>query len=172
MPKIKHLLFLGLLLLNISLKAQSNADTACIAKNVGSFELGGSSMLASLGYERIFPLAERHKIATGLGFIYLSYDDSYYSTLAPNLSYLYGIKHHLEIGLGYSWIYLSDNSFAFDAGDFIYGFNAKLGYRYQKPEGGFMFKASALVLNFASTEFPSQGYVTSPWLGIAVGWGF
>ena len=60
-------------------------------------------------------------------------------------------RHHLELGVGFSPKYYADSKleigstgFAFDRYRFTSAVPFRLGYRYQKPDGGFLFRAGLM----------------------------
>ncbi|MDX1671436.1 MAG: hypothetical protein R3211_03785 [Balneolaceae bacterium] len=77
-------------------------------------------------------------------------------------------NHHLELGGGITIITFSENDPDEDLLDLSSGSavaaTATVGYRYQKPEGGFLFKIGFTPL----TNFD----VFLPWGGISLGYAF
>lgn len=122
-------------------------------------ELGGNSLAYSLNYDYTFSLAENTKLAVGAGLGYYtmhSYANGPTPTetnlffFTPEANLLFGKKsHHLEMGA-------SLLLFAFPA--------LRIGYRYQRPQGGFLFRVGF-------TPFvPNLDFV--PWGGISFGYTF
>jgi len=94
-------------------------------------ELGGINYFYSVNYDYIFFLSEQLKLAVGVALSawLLKSSDASESPLkiSPIANFLYGKKsHHLEAGIGLArYKYPS----------------FRLGYRYQRPQGGFMLRA-------------------------------
>ena len=115
------------------------------AKNAGFIELGGNAGLYSLNFDRIYYYRDKLKISARVGFaphfngIYIEQE-----YVLENNFILFTNPHHLELGLGttlqrrynerpnqidnYFW----ENIFFGDA---------RCGYRYQKQDDGFFFRA-------------------------------
>jgi hypothetical protein len=134
-------------------------------------ELLGNGLVYSLNYDRMvtdnisvragyggLTISERSSDPSGFGII----TEEIKITMIPVLAnYLRGEgKHKLEIGGGIVLVSLDYTGNVADV-DFSLGADgaiptANLGYRYQKPEGGFFFKAS-LCPFFAETMVTSAG---------------
>ena len=86
------------------------------------------------------------------------------------INYLYGDIHHLELGAGYTYVASFSNKPT-------WGFPIRIGYRYQKKQGGLFFKAAYTPLIIRANTFPfiEKNKLFVPYLlfgGIAVGWSF
>ena len=137
------------------------------APNAVYLELGGNGLLYSLNYDRLLT----PRVAARVGFMGLgaATDSVSGGVIAAPLmvSYLFGEGNsHFETGLGVMLAAgaidevgeLEDEGFSGAIG------TATVGYRYQRPGGGFVFRAGVTPL------FDTSGI--APWVGISLGYGF
>lgn len=131
--------------------AQKEAETFT-AKNAIYLEVGGSSGIYAINYSKIFHQKGKLKLNASAGFSMLPNEkiDSktiWLPAIPIEVSALYGkSNHHLEMGFGFT-SYL-DKTTAIDSETFelsdevVFGavIPVRIGYRYQKPEGGFFFR--------------------------------
>jgi hypothetical protein len=138
-------------------------------ENAAYFELGGSAVIPSANYER--RLNERWFGRVGLAVVVASTSEDTDTTVAIPLTASWvnrpGSNHHLELGGGVT-IVGGDRQDLYDWGDddddqystaFLSGI---AGYRYQKPDGGFLFRA-------VFTPVVGGGDFL-PWAGISFGY--
>ena len=96
MKKLLLILFcLSVILPNDNCFAQSSIDTLKAEKEpIGQHTIYaegfGNAYWYSIGYDYTLKLKEKHKLSFNFGVNYLDF-----FTLAPQISYLYGKKHHL-----------------------------------------------------------------------------
>lgn len=161
--RMKRIALLGLVaLFAVAARAQE-------ARNAVYFELGGSAIVPSLNYER--RLTERWWGRIGASYVVGQTEDDTDSTFVVPLTVSSvshpAANHHLELGGGIT-ILAGDEQDLYDLGEeeedelstlFVTGL---VGYRYQKPDGGFQFRA-------AFTPAAYDGGVL-PWLGISFGY--
>jgi hypothetical protein len=115
-----------------------------VRRNTFFLELGGNAWFYSLNYDRILLDRDKWKLSGRVGAMYVpSFRavDRHMVGVPLEISYLRGRdRHFLEMGLGVTATYdtypLSDTRIRELA---VMGV-ARIGYRYQKPEGGFFFK--------------------------------
>jgi len=138
--------------LSISIEAGAQTEPETItAKNAVYLEVGGSSGIYAINYSKIFHQKGKLKLNASAGFSLLPHRLDSKTTWLPvvplEISALYGkSNHHLEIGMGVT-SYLT-RSLAFDSETLetidkvVFGamMPLRVGYRYQKPEGGFFFR--------------------------------
>ncbi|SDD72258.1 hypothetical protein SAMN04488104_105028 [Algoriphagus faecimaris] len=131
--------------------AQTEPGTFTAKKGV-YLEVGGSSGFYAINYSKIFHQKGKLKLNASAGFSIwpnrnIDSKTSWLPALPLEISALYGkSNHHLELGMGFT-SYLN-TSFDFDSETFEtinkVVFDAfiplRVGYRYQKPEGGFFFR--------------------------------
>ena len=209
----KYLFSLLLLIFTLSAKSQ---DTLVLdrsmARNTVYLEVFGQGLFNSLSYDRIlFPeFKVRQSASIGLTFIP---PISYMQVVAIPVSYnfIFGQrKHHFELGLGFTpmifkEIGLSSSFYSEDQSgnqtlvyekvdniNLLFYLTPKIGYRFQKPEGGFFFRgtltpplAGINIWRYNSTssymQSPSTEFFTSaaffgsriyPWAGLSFGYTF
>lgn len=154
------------------------------AKNSMFVELGGSGVMYSLNYERFF----LQDAAVRVGAMYFGIsssatsgtttDSASASWLAiPILAEYTGVRqgnHALELGVGiepmhFSATASSDGTFGAANGWLMTG-TAAIGYRYQNPAGGFLFRATFTPLFVFSPAQGGSAFV--PWGGVSFGYSF
>ncbi|WP_209332825.1 hypothetical protein [Lunatimonas salinarum] len=155
LPLISTLLFVLTLGIDGNTQTESKAFSA---KNSVYLEVGGNAGWYSLNYGRIFYQKGILKLSASAGISMWPHNTSEqpYNTsktnyLLPSIplefsAFLGNSKHHLEIGSGIT-PYLSvtvkrDPDFLSSTDKIYLGtyIPLRLGYRYQKPEGGFFFR--------------------------------
>lgn len=139
--------------------AQTEAEKFT-AKQAVYLEVGGNSGRYAFNYGRIFHQKGKLKLNASAGFSMFHHRLNAKTTWLPvvplEISAFYGkSNHHLELGMGVT-SYLT-RSLAFDSETFEtidkVVFDAaiplRIGYRFQKPEGGFFFRAGYTpIINF------------------------
>ena len=181
-------IFTIILLLNFSLITQSfgqvTEDTTSISKNTVYFELLGNGGTYSLNYDRILFSKNLIKAAArvGLSDIYQAMDKRHLITFPSEISFLYGKKHNIEFGFGYSFnfLYNSKSKYLSDVDFYPSSLLLRLSYRFQKPNSGFFFKAgisipTVLLSGYRLKYFYSYVYVPpsyDPWPGLSFGYTF
>jgi hypothetical protein len=137
--------------ISICAKAQTKSETYT-AKNAVYLEVGGSSGRYAINYSKIFHQKGKLKLNASAGFSMwrnkINDFKTYWLPVIPlEVTALYGkLNHHLEMGFGFTS--LLDRTLFFDSGslelDDKFVFDAfiplRVGYRYQKPKGGFFFR--------------------------------
>lgn len=155
-------------------------------KNAFYIEALGNARLVSANYERIFNQSTNMKTAIrlGYGFWRVAYDENTYtnSMLPLELNTLIGnSQHHLEVGAGTALNFETIKPM------YYYGFGetrtvtylsyqGRIGYRYQKPTGGFLFRVAFTPFytrdySFAAgkNDYENKFY---PWVGLTGGYSF
>lgn len=138
-------------------------------RNAVYFELGGSAIVPSINYER--RLSERWFGRIGASYIVGETSDDTDTTFVVPLTVSSVNRpagnHHLELGGGITLVAGDEQDF-YDLGEdeedelstlFVTGL---VGYRYQKPGGGFQFRT-------AFTPAAAAGGVL-PWFGVSFGY--
>jgi len=146
-----------------------------IAKNTLYLEMGGNGFLYSLNYDRILHAAKEDLLIgarIGLGGSFpLSFepdDDIVLQTRGIPLEVytLVGARNSkFDVGIGIypNYVYKPRNDEAFKV-DFF----ANIGYRYQRPSGGFFFKTGFVMQHFSMYGINSF----APWLKLGFGYTF
>lgn len=134
-----------------------------LAKNAVYLELFGSGgAYYNVGYDRLLVRNNPLSVRGIVGFQYNNIDggipDEGGFSFAPQITLLYGYKHHLELGIG-----LINVPGQFTNPTF------RIGYRFQKPTGGFLIKAGFTPIYFPNGFFGSPFL---PWGGVALGYAF
>lgn len=172
--------------------AQAEAETngeIFIAKNSIHAEFAGNSGGYALNYGRIIFQKNRIKLAVSAGFsmFYRRLDEriasDYWVPVFPaEITAFWGkSKHHLELGAGFYTLrnrtYIFDEDFPNNIREqihwdqFIVG---RIGYRYQRPTGGFFFRAGFTpMIEFNNSDTVYKGISFIPFgLGISLGMSF
>lgn len=133
------------------------------------FEALGNGGLYSVNYDRLFT----DNFGARVGFMYISEIDFFFVSeedlllIPATINYLLGNKHKFELGVGLVLASVSSTGvFGFESGESssnVVG-TATIGYRYQKPKGGFLFRAGFTPL------FNSNGF--QPYAGVSIGVSF
>jgi len=153
----------ALLLLTLILTATASAQS----RNVAYVELGGNGVFATVNYER--QLAEQWFGRAGFSAVTVSDENDTDLTFVVPLMVNYltnpGSAHHLEAGAGITFVAGDSQDLYGDEDDDqisnVAG-TATLGYRYQKPARGFVFRAGFTPL------FDGSGIL--PWAGVSFGY--
>ena len=156
-----------LLVINVTQLYGQEANPSPIKRNSVYAELLGSAWAYyNIGYERIVLARGKDKVAAALGAQFLPENgtrDSDIFSLSPQVNYLHGRLNHLEVGMGAVL-----NPAELDKNVILV---PRLGYRYQRPDGGVSFKAAFTPIINGVTLFGGT-YPIFPWGGIAFGWTF
>ena len=180
MKKLSLVVFcLSFILLNDNCFAQNCIDTLKAEKE----QIGQHTIYAeglgnaywgwySIGYDYTLKLKPKHKLSFNFGI------NSYFVipilTLAPQISYLYGKKHHLELGVGATyWMNISNP--VYYTGMWYIPF--RIGYRYQRENGGFFFKIAYMPGFWFDRHYEEDRIIpikdfTPYWGGVAFGYTF
>jgi hypothetical protein len=161
-PRMKGILLVCFLLIAAACSAQRDSSETT-AKNSFHLELFGSSYyFYNLTYERILLNGTKGKLSSGLGFQLfpaIPGSDGDIFSFTPQVNYFFGVKHHFETGIGVCY-FLNNEEIAVPL---------RVGYRFQKPEGGFLFKF-ALTPTFVPDFFGEAVFL--PWAGAGIGFAF
>jgi hypothetical protein len=171
--------------------ASAQEDTEIFtAKNMVLAELLGNSGLYAVHYGRILHQKEKMKLSGSVGFSLVpgkGFEPHYPNFLRPvipvEVTAFWGkSRHHLEIGTG--CFVFQDRKYMFDPEfpptnlrEVVHwdtSVTMRIGYRYQKPEGGFFFRAGYTprvdFTSFESAENPVRFIPFS--VGISLGKSF
>jgi hypothetical protein len=162
-------------LLSFDAIAQSKAEPFT-AKKAVYFEVGGSSGAYGLNYGRVFRQKEKLKLNASAGFSILVRETinlkKYWLPAIPlEVTAFYGkSKHHLEMGFGVIpyldvvSIFDSESLVFKDKVVFTTAMPLRIGYRYQKPEGGFFFRVGYTPF-FSAPIGAREDWVFTPFFG-------
>ncbi len=124
-------------------------------RNSFYLELGGQGLLNSLWYDRLYRVDKKIKTSLSIGFmVQPRFEGANYFTagipIAGNI--LLGKKsHHLELGIGIT-VLANRNGYLFSY------LNPKIGYRFQRPNGGFFFRAGIIPIVYRFDKYGSHYY--------------
>ncbi len=184
---ISLLIFAGDKLLAQS-ETENKADIF-MAKNSVHAELLGNSGLYGLHYGRIFHQKDKLKLAASLGFS-LQFQreiqpihSSYVIPIFPvEVTAFWGrYRHHLEVGIGYTAAlnrrFIFDENYPNNIREQVHLNQAlvpRIGYRYHKPEGGFLFRVGYTpIIGISSSNSSENIFNIFPyWFGISLGYSF
>lgn len=167
------LLALCLVLFAVPALAQ-NTVPPVTAKNTVFVEFLGNGGVYSLNYDRIFFQRDRFKTSFRVGASlmphksYVAENYFFSMTLPVEINGMWGSnRHHFEAGLGYTPFYWSRQNTANMPGvrenrRFSNMLISRIGYRYQRPEGGLFFRA-ALMPNYYAAPGARVTYFS--WIG-------
>jgi hypothetical protein len=145
------IIYLGLLLLPILSFGQKDSSRSLPARNSIYIEAFGQGLLNSLSYDRLYRTHKKIKSSVSAGVTVMPGIGTGDFYLGSQLSYnfLFTMKnHHLELGLGLNFLmdevengvdYRGESGI--ERNYYLY-FTPKLGYRFQRPQGGIFFRVT------------------------------
>lgn len=181
--QMKHVLvlqFFAAAILGASATARSaearEKTTSSAPRNATYFEVGGPGILYSLNYERF--ILPQFSVRAGVSLFGL-HENTTGDTLGVFAvpitgQYLVGKgSHHLELGMGIlTGVMWSDlNSYQKTESFGLIAATATIGYRYQPPRQGFLFRV-ALTPLYGGSRFEPLGLPVTPWGSISAGYAF
>lgn len=124
--------------------SEATTKSVLLKKNTIYGEILGSAFsFYNISFDRIIYHKENRKISLAIGTQYQAKSyfggNDWMTSISPQINYLQGTQHHLELGVGY--VYLASVS-GIRFTDGVWGIPLRIGYRYQKPEGGIFIKAA------------------------------
>jgi len=155
---------------------QATKDSTSISKNTIYLELLGNGGIYSFNYDRIILTKKLFKISGSIGISYIPPFVRYNHTLTYpiEINFLYGKKNYFELGIGYTPVFNLYKEDIFKIYD-IYSYPVlRIGYRFQKPNGGFFFR-TGLLLYFVKNEFITDysNYSNNKtWISLGFGYTF
>ena len=159
-----------------SLVAQNDPEP--FKRNTLFIELGGNSPFYSLNYDRIIVNKINWKLAARIGAMYLYDNRSYLESIRNKnysipleLSFLKGKNNHnLEIGIGATAFFKEYVETTRDNFLSLASFG-RIGYRYQKNNGGIFFKVGFTpIIQFKKNMDSINPKYVYPWAGLAIGY--
>jgi hypothetical protein len=149
---------------------------------------GNAGLWYSVGYDYTLKLKEKHKLSFNCGFQYFPITNYFPDfppagsypklilygsqiTISPQINYLYGKNHHLDLGIGITYdAYINHKDRKIKEGlGFMMPF--RIGYRYQREKGGFFFKIAYTPIYLISIDFFDIKFIPL-FAGIAFGYTF
>ncbi|MGL5788125.1 MAG: hypothetical protein ACRCX4_15115 [Bacteroidales bacterium] len=147
------------------------------AKNAVYLDIMGIGGWYSLNYERILYSMNRLNLGVSAG-VSANHLKDFTGTFNPDWSFpvsvnaFYGRTHHVEFGLGstFASVVRANSDYDPERGLNI-NLGLTLGYRYQKPGGGFMFRAAYTPIIPVYRKYSEEGGFKN-WLSVSVGYSF
>ncbi len=146
------------------------------SKNAVYLELGGSGLIYSINYERLWIENENLSLCTNIGATYIPsfFPNSDFKHIWGNsvgVSTLIGSqKHFAEIGFNLSYWYLKD----IEDNTFLSTFlPLRLGYKYQKNDTGIFYKLAFVpIIPIHQDNDVDFLYPLTPHFSLGIGWAF
>ena len=166
----------SILLVLLFIFTSSYSQSELIKKNSVSFELAGAGLFYSVNYDRLILVDEKIRFSITTGFWYIPQietisDFQSFAGATIGFNTLFGKKTHFaEFGFGFSYINMrQENGHMFHT-TYI---PVRIGYRYQKDEGGLFLRASFMPIfeNYQNIDVKVLAVFT-PYLALAVGYSF
>lgn len=154
------------------------------AKNAVYLEVGGSSGRYAVNYSKIFHQKGKLKLNASAGFSMWrdqlnDFKTIWLPVIPLEVTALYGkSNHHLELGFGFTSFLsrtLDINSETFEFSDkVVFGafIPLRVGYRYQKPEGGFFFRVGYTPIINVPVRAGKSWSIYPYWAGVSFGKSF
>jgi len=147
------------------------------SENNVQFEALGSGIFYSIIYEHVLINRGRFKTTSNLGGAIYGEEANVMATYLAHcsLNQLYSISpnHHIELGAGVMGYRenLSDAGVEFREREFSYMLTARLGYRYQKPDGNFLVRVAVTPIYEGGAAIYDSSTI-HPWPAVAIGYSF
>lgn len=151
--------------------AQSSMDSIKISKNTIYLEAFGNGGIYSINYDRIVFSKKLFKISGRVGVSYIPYPLSYTNIFfyPTELNFLCGKKHYGELGIGYTPVFRLYKKNLFKIYDFYSYTGIRIGYRFQKNEGGFFVRAGLMYVIKLFNDY-SNNKGLPLWFGLGLGY--
>lgn len=144
--------------------SSSTPEAPGTARHAVYAELGGAGVVATVDYEYHFASIVALRVGAGLVPVCGAPSGGFDCGPSPNVVFgahvlLFEGAHHLEFGIGTNIVLIDDTDARF--------FVPSVGYRYQDPGGGFLFRVAFT----PQMRFNDLGDVL-PWGGLSAGYAF
>jgi hypothetical protein len=150
-----------ILLLHFDCFSQDNKQD--LSKNSIYGEIfGNAGYLYNLTFDRIVFTKDQKNISIAIGLQYFNSNDidEPIASISPQINYFIGKNgHHFETGVGVAFDYLNND----------YVIPLRVGYRYQKKQGGLFFKIGFTPLIIEDFYFSDSRFTLFPWGGLGIG---
>lgn len=165
---------------------QDSTDVG-IRKESTYVEFGGTGIVLSVCADRLIRVDKKrtNSFAAGFSFMHLPFSNGL-TMLGVPISYnvLFGKReNHFELGFGLTTMFQEETNVTYNSIDYYryvrFYSVPRIGYRYQKPEGGFFFRiAFTPVISYldvdragAYLEYPTNSYNALPFplFGVCLG---
>lgn len=190
---IKTLTITLVLITTQAVFGQEKTTKDVLERNTIYAEAFGQGFCYSINYDRLIETEKRfmHSATVGVVFVpqSMQFGDGTYVGMPFSYNWLLGKKsHHVEFGIGLTALFVNPNSHT--VSDFYTYLTPKLGYRFQRPNGGVFFRVTATpmidLLNVSTAKMGKEksrnfnsfnnvvglGYALFPWPGLSIGYTF
>lgn len=153
------------------------SDSSQEAKNSLYLDIMGTGGWYSLNYERIVYSKDKLGlgISSGASVTHLRDFDRRFNpdfSIPVSLNAFYGKNHHLEAGIGTTFASVVRADEDYSAQRYLnVNLTMTLGYRYQKPEGGFLFRAAYTPIIPVYRQITENGEFKN-WFSLSFGYSF
>lgn len=147
------------------------------AKNSVYLDIMGTGGWYSLNYERILFTKDKLDlgISSGASVTHFKDFDRHFNpdlSIPLSLNAFYGKNHHLEVGIGTTFASVVRADEDYDAQRYLnINLTMTLGYRYQKPGGGFLFRAAYTPIIPVYRQISENGEFKN-WFSLSFGYSF
>jgi hypothetical protein len=168
---IRYFLVLTIFLSTLTSIAQNES----VKRNSVSLEIGGTGFLYSFNYDRVLLINDNIRFTANIGTWYIPTVENYLDFniigLTAGASTLFGKnKHFAEFGINFSYFYMRDFE------DNIYNTilqPIRLGYRYQKDQGGLFLRASIMpIISVFQNKDVDIFFPVTPHISASIGYSF
>lgn len=172
MRHIFTLAIFSMLSLTVFSQKSDLLNSSFVHENSVQAELFGHGLLYSLNYERVILNGQKFKTTAQIGLDYYppsSGNIGIWMPVVVNELFSFN-KHHMELGAGYVFTDEAAREFNDRAINRLWSgfYVARLGYRYQKPDGRMIFRIGFTPF----LEGLSGNYFFHPSGGLAIGYSF
>ena len=167
-------IFITTAFLTLSLCSYSQEENEVNATNTLFVEVGGNAGLYSINYDKILAQRSRLKLSIRIGVsIFPQPLDPgiFIQPIVPiEVNGFYGNKHHIEIGISYGSTLYPGYTLGEEKKAVLYHYSivGRLGYRYQKKEGGLFMRIAYTPWLYDSAS--EDSFLT--WGAVAIGKSF
>ncbi|MBC5993465.1 hypothetical protein H8S84_11520 [Pontibacter sp. SD6] len=160
-----------MLLLPYRLFAQYRTVENFSAMNAAYLEIAGNGDTYSINFERLFFQQAEFKtglrIGVGTNFFFLPEETTTYPIVPVEAIGLFGRREkHFEFGLGYTRRFTDDPDLLQNM------YFGRLGFRYQRPEGGLVVRVALTPFLSSEANVRTPGVALVPRFGLSVGRSF
>jgi hypothetical protein len=129
-------------------------------KNSISLEIGGYTVLGAVFYERVLINQPKFKAVGQIGYGVIGWPVGLHGLVSFK-------KHHFEFGTC-----VTIPSVIIDSGASNAYLTGRLGYRFQKPDGKFVFRAGLMPVVVGADKDVGPELILWVWPGFSFGWAF
>ena len=116
------------------------------SRNAFYIDILGNSLPIAFSYDHYWTKNGFLNISTSIGGMYLPFNNFPTANGTAEINLLFGKGRNMfEYSIGLTYAYLDYSSESFSGTYHLLNNTLRLGYRYQKPEGGFFFRGGIIV---------------------------